>query len=365
MIAQNNSIKENGSKEDQAEVSPKRISELASIMDDQINKSIKAIGNINLQTKLLATNGQVEAARSGHVGKAFSVIAEEMVGLAGNTSNVAQGLISETKVSISELIEISDRLGTSVKGTRLTDLALNNIDLVDRNLYERTCDVRWWATDSSLVQALTTKEHDDFNYASKRLGVILDAYTVYFDLVLCDINGNVVANGRPGEYQSQSTNQKDREWFQQAIKSSSGNEYGFDSVHRSKLVNDQHVLIYSCSVRENGEANGKVLGALGILFNWDSLAQTIVDNTPLTSAEKSATRVCFVDEDRMVLADTKGGTLRDKIEFKGHFDLLKSKKDFMITKMGSKLVIVGHAKAPGFETYSTGWHSLIIQELDD
>lgn len=36
----------------------------------------------------------------------------------------------------------------------MTDLALNVVDLIDRNLYERSCDVRWWATDSAVVQAL-------------------------------------------------------------------------------------------------------------------------------------------------------------------------------------------------------------------
>ena len=30
----------------------------------------------------------------------------------------------------------------------MDNLALNAIELIDRNLYERTCDVRWWATDS-------------------------------------------------------------------------------------------------------------------------------------------------------------------------------------------------------------------------
>ncbi len=30
-------------------------------------------------------------------------------------------------------------------GERLVDLALNAIEIIDRNLYERSCDVRWWA----------------------------------------------------------------------------------------------------------------------------------------------------------------------------------------------------------------------------
>ena len=39
-------------------------------------------------------------------------------------------------------------------------------DLIDRNLYERTCDVRWWATDDSLVQALTKHTQAAYQYAS-------------------------------------------------------------------------------------------------------------------------------------------------------------------------------------------------------
>jgi hypothetical protein len=32
------------------------------------------------------------------------------------------------------------------------DLSLNAIELIDRNLYERTCEVRWWVTDSAVVE---------------------------------------------------------------------------------------------------------------------------------------------------------------------------------------------------------------------
>jgi hypothetical protein len=39
------------------------------------------------------------------------------------------------------------------RGERMVDLSLNAIELMDRNLYERTCDVRWWATDSAIVAA--------------------------------------------------------------------------------------------------------------------------------------------------------------------------------------------------------------------
>jgi hypothetical protein len=42
-----------------------------------------------------------------------------------------------------------------IRGSRLPDLSLNAIDIIDRNLYERSCDVRWWATDSAIVDELS------------------------------------------------------------------------------------------------------------------------------------------------------------------------------------------------------------------
>ncbi len=68
-----------------------------------------------------------------------------------------------------------------------------NIDLIDRCLYERTCDVRWWATDSAVVDALAHATPHSYEYATRRLGVILKAYTVYLDLVLADHTGIIMA----------------------------------------------------------------------------------------------------------------------------------------------------------------------------
>ena len=39
----------------------------------------------------------------------------------------------------------------------MVDLALNAIEFIDRNLYERTCDVRWWATDSAVVDCVALR----------------------------------------------------------------------------------------------------------------------------------------------------------------------------------------------------------------
>jgi hypothetical protein len=346
-------------------VSPERISALAKNINEKLSGSLREIDAINLQIRLLSMNAQIEAAHAGEAGKSFGVVATSMGSLAQRTTDVAEGLSSKVQSDIDEMVLISRQLATDVRGNRLSDLALNNIDLIDRNLYERSCDVRWWATDPSLTEACESPDDNQLtSFASKRLGVILDAYTVYFDLVLCTTYGTIIANGRPREYRSAGKNVAGAVWFEAAMDTRNGDEFGFETAHVSPLVDQKRILAYSCAVRRNGESRGDIIGVLGILFRWDSLAQTIVENTPLPPEEKKLTRTMIVDKSGLVLADTNGGALRDRIQFPGMDSLMKQKKGYMVGKVNRTECVIAHALAPGFETYTTGWHSLIIQQLD-
>ena len=328
-----------------------------------MNQSLKEIGSINTQVRILSVNAQIEAARAGEAGRSFGVVATSMRELSGRTASVADDLATGMQTDIGELSHISERLSHDVRGQRLTDLALTNIDLIDRNLYERTCDVRWWATDASIVQACEkSDEPGSMEYASQRMGVILDAYTVYYDLVLCSLDGQVLANGRPQTYRSRGKSAASQEWFKSATRTSSGDEYGFQGVHPSDLVDGNRILAYSCGVREGGAANGRLIGVLGVLFNWDALAQTIVNNTPLSDAERPLSRVLIINGQGSVLADTENRMLIDTIDFDGLTTLLDQKKGFTGAHVRGAPSIVAHAFSPGYETYATGWHSLIIQK---
>lgn len=346
-------------------VKPERIYELAQTILKQLESSMKEIDSINLQTRLLSINAQVEAARAGDAGRPFGVVASSMGELSDRTSSVAKGLTTGVQSGTNELADISKRLSFDVRGQRLTDLALYNIELIDRNLYERTCDVRWWATDSSLVMAC--QDDDDARklaYASRRLGVILNAYTVYFDLVLCDTMGNVLTNGRPKSYASVGKNVAQSKWFSNALATKNGDHYGFETVHKSDLTNAARILAYSCGVRTGGDVNGELIGVLGILFNWDSLAQTIVHRTAIAEDEWDYSRAMIVDSNGLILADTQNRIL-DKISFDGMEKLFENSRGYIETSLNGHKCLIAHAKSPGYETYKTGWHSLIIQRKSE
>lgn len=344
--------------------SPERIRKLSRSLAQNFHSALQEIDSINLQTRLLSFNAQVEAARAGSVGASFSVVASEMQKLSKTTESIARRLEQETKTTVKELEGISETMANNVRGTRLSDMALVNIDLIDRNLYERTCDVRWWATDSAIVNAAADPTPEARAYASKRLGVILDAYTVYYDLVLCDLDGKVIANGRPNKFRSAGSDASGSTWFKAAIASSSGDEYGFESVKANPLVSNQLTLAYSCGVRENGDSRGKLLGALGILFNWTSLAQVIMENTPIEAAQKASTRRCIIDGEGNVLADSFNKMLQERLTLTQLDELKAQKRSWIRAQVGKQDSFIGYAHSPGYETYATGWHSVIIQPAD-
>lgn len=327
-----------------------------------LESAIEEIHGVNAETKVLALNARIEAARAGSLGAAFGVVAEEIQTLSEKTSSIARDMSCGTREKTSQLMGLID---STIRGTRLSDLALVNIDLIDRNLYERTCDVRWWATDASLVDALMDPTKDRLDYASKRLGVILDAYTVYHDLVLGNASGELVANGRPNKFSNVGKNEARSPWFVEAASSRSGDEYGFQSAHVSRLCGDQPSLVYSCGVRRGGDSHAELLGVLGIVFNWMGLANPILTQMPIDSSEQASTKAFICNREGKILASNQDAPINSNLDLKEFGRVLESKKGFFIGNYRERRMCIGHAASPGFETYATDWVSLVMQPVED
>jgi len=340
------------------------VSGLSDSLLTQLRQSLQKIDEINRITRIISMNARIEAVRIGTAGRSFGVIAEEMDTLSRRVSDTAQDIDRMAVRTSTDLRARLDQLQTDVRHTRLTDLALANIDLIDRNLYERSCDVRWWATDAAVVAAAQDPQPTSLAHASQRLGQILDSYTVYFDLVLADLHGNIIANGRPRQYRSTGQSVAQQGWFQSAMATRSGEEFGFQSMHASPLAGGERVLVYACAVREGGRVAGRPLGVLGIVFRWDALAQTIVERTPLSEAEWRRSRVCIVDGQGQVLADTSGGNaVSSRLDFPGRAPLFQQPRAAVDVVIDGRTCCLAQAASPGYETYRTGWHCVIQQGI--
>lgn len=340
------------------------VAQASATLLSRLRSSLQRIDEINRTTQVISMNARIESARIGAAGRGFAVIAQEMDGLSRRVAEATREIDRLADSSSAEMRQTLARLEDDVRRTRLCELALGNIDLIDRNLYERSCDVRWWATDAAVVAAARGGRGEaELAHASRRMGQILDSYTVYFDLVLAGGDGRILANGRPRQHASTGMDVRGEAWFESAVRTGSGEEFGFQGVHVSALADGERVLVYSCTVREGGRIDGRLLGVLGIVFRWDALAQTIVQRTPLSEQEWGRSRVCIVDDAGRVLADSAGRMLHETLDFPGREALLRQPLGAQLIDLGGRPHCIAHAASPGYETYRTGWHSLIVQAL--
>lgn len=340
-----------------------QVVEQTNSIGDEISIALKSIKETNTRTHMLSTTAKIEANRTGNIGRNFLVVSNSIDELSTKTDDAIDKMKNETIHGIDKLASVIENKSISIKGNRLANLALTNIRLVDRSLFERAADVRWWATDDILVKSLSNDIDEDFIDAENRLAIMLKSYTVYYDLILCDTEGDCKATGE-SKFGLSGRNFSSKSWFTNAMKTKDGTDYGFRSVRHSPSINDDYTVIFSCKIHENGNPQRKVIGVLAAVFKWKEFAQRIVNETALTEEEKSKTRILLCDDSGYVLADTRKKIL-EQFDFKGKSDLFEKEKGFTIVKKNDKIQLISHASSPGFEGYcSNEWHSLIVQDLD-
>lgn len=335
---------------------PERIVALSQNVGKIAAAKIGEINKITASVKILALNAMIEAARAGEAGRGFAVVANEVKEVSESVARISQALSRDLAAATDELVTLGSRMVANMRGQRLADLSLAMIDVIDRNLYERSCDVRWWATDPALVAALETAAPDATAFAGRRLGVILDAYTVYLDLWAADANGNVVATGRPARFRAVGANVAGESWFRQAMATHSGNDYAALDVARNAMLDRRAVATYATAIRAKGEANGKALGAIGIFFDWQPQAKAVVDGVRVVPEERARTRCLLLDSRGRVIAASDGRGLLDET-----FELKTEGKPSGAYQMPDG-TMVGFALTPGYETYKgLGWYGVVLQ----
>ena len=326
------------------------IKEISQFISSSLNNSVSSIKNINSDIHHLSFITKIQASHLGNQGGPFSVIADNIKILSTTMNDTTEILENDILNASSKMTELSDKLAIDTRGEIQAKNAFNMIDVIDRNLYERSCDIRWWAKDLSIINGVLEQSNEARIEAAKRLSFILDAYTVYHDIILCSPEGEIVSRGKEKEF-SYSPNQKSNKWFQQAMNSNDPDDYFFSGLVTPKVVDEKKTLIYSAPIIDNGTT----IGVLAVLFNWADLADYICNMT----AENNDCHAFIVDRQSNILSHCNRGDIKhlpikdivNKIstEVQGYFSF------------NNKLI--SYANSTGYETYKTGWIAVTLEDM--
>ncbi|PWK61089.1 methyl-accepting chemotaxis protein [Roseicyclus mahoneyensis] len=332
-----------------------RIADKAEDLSRAAARKTRQIQAVTLQMNMLALNAKIEAARAGQHGRGFAIVANAVKDLALDINSVSTELDAEVARGLQALKDSVHDMAMRADAERRINQAGAVIATMDRNLYERTCDVRSWASEALIADFCADPDPAHAASVASRLETIWRVYRVYVDIWLCDMQGRVIASARGRQFPVTGHDAARSAWFGPAMQLPDGDGYVVDDVRRSPQMANDTVLTYAAAVRRGGRFDGTPIGALAVHFDWARQAESVLVPDQGDPAALD-TRLIIADRTGLVLASSDGhGVLSDVIP------LAETKEDKGVIATRTGLEYAYH-RTPGFETYEgLGWFGVIAR----
>ncbi|QKF58893.1 chemotaxis protein CheW [Aliarcobacter lanthieri] len=204
-------------------------------------------------------NGNIIQSKINSTNRAFSRALLNEIGLTGNKASSSLDNLNHT--IISSILKDSEFLSQL------------SIDIMDRNLYERANDCRWWSLNPYFKDALENGIKD--KKINESLKYINSLYTVYTNLIIFDKNGMVIAVSNE-KYESLIGKNLSYEWIEQTLNLKDTSKYCVSKFEKSSLYDDKPTYVY-CSAIFSSKDNKKVIGGIATIFDAQHQFYSILD----------------------------------------------------------------------------------------
>jgi chemotaxis signal transduction protein len=233
--------------------------------NEELNRIQADADGINRELRRVVWNGQLMARRhSGDSLRLKSVLSE--VNTAGHRTR------ERVALAIRDLYRTAMARGRQ-QAAQLARLAA---DILDRNLYERANDCRWWAQSPALRDELRKPVTAD---GEARIQQVLDhingLYTVYSRLVVFDDTGVVRGVSRADSAPARASNRVPDDWLASVRRLQGSQAYAVTPFADTDFHAAGPTYTYLAAITDAG---GQRLGGIGIVFNSrDELAAMLRD----------------------------------------------------------------------------------------
>ncbi len=246
-------------------------------------------------------------------------------------------------------------LHATVLSSVLTDsqfFASLAIDIMDRNLYERANDCRWWALDPTLLKLMSNPAGQNREGLEQVLGYINRLYTVYDQLFLFDTQGVIVAVSNP-RYADRVGSVLSESWVAECLGLRHSQSYAVSPFAPTPLYEGRPTYTYSAALR--AQADGQLLGGIGIVFDSEpQFAAMLQDALPrgANGEPASGSFAMFVDAEARIIASSHSD-YRPGTQLAIEPELLKPSSDgcARIVAFAGQVMAIGARASSGYREY--------------
>jgi len=299
--------------------------------------------NLEINTALLIVvlNGKISSLKNNV--KAFLPVLDSFQDIGAQVRHV----FSE---SIMHIHQISHQT-MSEKVVLASKVAL---DVMDRNLYERANDCRWWGLNENFKRLLSAKGGFNSSMVAKAesiLEYINSLYTVYTLLFIYDKNGQVIALSNQSMEHLRGKNIGALSEVSNCLKLSDTQAYTVSGFTETEFYSGSETYIYHSAIYD--EAGNSAVGGIGIVFDSTPEFKAILEDfipKDSSGAVLDGAFAFYLDESGKIVSTTEntlniktgqelGGTLLDSQSLPSHeggFDVSINGVDYLVGLSASK-----------------------------
>ncbi len=284
-------------------------------------------------------NGNVSQSKLNSSNREFSKSLLSEIGVTGIKANSSLSNLNQT--IISSILKDSEFLSSLA------------IDIMDRNLYERANDCRWWALTSYFRKAFDEKE--SLFYKEEEISAILkyinDLYTVYTNLLVFDTEGKIIAVSNEnekflvGKYLSQ-------EWVGQTLRLEDTSKYCVSKFEKTNLYANEATYVYCAAIRSFENAD-KINGGIAVVFDSTPQFEAMLQDS-LPSGNESVFAL-FTTRDKKVISSTnKEIEINSLLELDDKFFQLKNgEQKSEVVEINNKYYALGVRCSQGYREFKS------------
>jgi chemotaxis signal transduction protein len=247
----------------------------SSLFTDEIRSIPSKAERIQRELNRSVWSGNVSRAGSAEAGTAIfsKILFKEITVVGAKTKDVFEGAITELHETV-----VASALHDNQFHAALA------IEIMDRNLYERANDCRWWALTAAFADLLSRAQlsAQDIQAISTVLRKLNELYTVYANLILFDRNGKIVAAAKSIAGDPPSEALAD-EWVARVLSLKDEQDYAVSSFVPGPLHPGGPTYIYGAAIRAPQQRH--VVGGIAAVFDsGPQFAAMLTDSLPRDGA---------------------------------------------------------------------------------